>query len=379
MPLISVVTPCFNEEGNIAELHSRIRQVLGEWIARQPPQPNGEGWDYEHLFIDNASRDASPQMLRELAAADARVRVILNNRNFGHVRSPFHGLLQARGEVVVIMASDLQDPPELIPEFLDKWRAGWKIVVGQKAKSEETPLFFAIRKAYYRLVNRLAEVELLENVTGFGLYDREAVEALRALKDPYPYVRGLISELGFPTEKVVYTQPNRKRGVSKNNFYTLYDIAMLGITSHSKVPLRLATMMGFAMSLLSFLVGLGYLFYKLLFWSRFDAGVAPLVLGLFFIGSVQLFFIGIVGEYVGFIHTHVLQRPHVTERERLGFPSLQQIETAPAEPTAATQKLTEIEPEPEIERVQVLAPPAALPTAFPAREQKARDAVKIEA
>jgi glycosyltransferase involved in cell wall biosynthesis len=317
MPLISVVTPCYNEEGNAPELHARIAQVLAAWIEAQ--QKTGEEWDYEHLFIDNASHDGTAQVLRALASHDPRVRVILNNRNFGHIRSPFHAMLQARGDAVITMASDLQDPPELIPTFLDKWREGWKIVVGQKSKSEETPVFFAVRKAYYRLVNRLAEVEMLENVTGFGLYDRAVIEAMRDLKDPYPYVRGLISELGFPCERVTYTQPQRRRGVSSNNFYILYDIAMLGITSHSKVPLRLATMMGFAMSLVSFLLGVGYLIYKLLFWSRFDAGVAPLVIGLFFIGSVQLFFIGIVGEYVGFIHTHILQRPHVTERERIGF------------------------------------------------------------
>jgi glycosyltransferase involved in cell wall biosynthesis len=322
MPLISIVTPCYNEEGNAPELHARIAQVLAGWISQQ----HGELWDYEHIFIDNASRDETPQILKNLAASDSRVKVILNNRNFGHVRSPYHGLLQARGDVTIILASDLQDPPELIPQFLDKWREGFKIVVGQKAKSEETPLFFAIRKAYYRLVDRLADVELLENVTGFGLYDRQVLDQFRALNDPYPYVRGLISELGYPTAKVTYTQPMRKRGVSKNNFYTLYDIAMLGITSHSKVPLRLATMMGFAMSLLSFVMGLGYLIYKLLFWSRFDAGVAPLVIGLFFIGSVQLFFIGIVGEYVGFIHTHILKRPLVTERERIGFESPQVLE-----------------------------------------------------
>lgn len=355
MPLISVVTPCFNEEGNVHELHERIRQVLAEWMARQP---DPEGWDYEHLFIDNDSRDETPRLLREMAASDSRVRVIFNNRNFGHIRSPFHGLMQARGQVVVVMASDLQDPPELIPLFLDAWQQGWKIVVGQKSKSEETPVFFALRKAYYRLVNRLAEVELLENVTGFGLYDRQVIEALRDLKDPYPYVRGLISELGFPTWRIAYTQPTRKRGVSKNNFYTLYDNAMLGITSHSKVPLRLATMMGFAMSLLSFVVGLGYLVYKLLFWSRFDAGVAPLVIGLFFIGSVQLFFIGIVGEYVGFIHTHVLQRPYVTERERLGF---EEIQRAPAAQVLAETRQS---------------PP--LPAPVPVREETTRDAVRVD-
>lgn len=309
MKTISVVTPCFNEEGNVGELYERIKKVF-EGL----PQ-----YRYEHIFIDNCSRDATPQMLRELAARDRRVKVIYNNRNFGHIRSPYHGLLQGRGEAVIVLASDLQDPPELIPEFLRLWEDGWKIIVGQKAKSEESPFFFAIRKSYYRLVNRLAEVELLENVTGFGLYDGAVVAQFRTLNDAYPYVRGLIAELGYPVEKVVYTQPLRRRGVSANNFYTLYDMAMLGITSHSKVPLRLATMLGFAMSVLSFLSGLGYLIYKLLFWSRFDVGVAPLVIGVFFISSVQLFFIGLVGEYIGFIHTQVQHRPLVVERERLNW------------------------------------------------------------
>lgn len=309
MKRVSIVTPCYNEEGNIEELYERIRKVL-EGL----PQ-----YAYEHIFIDNCSQDRTPQILRELANRDRRVKVIFNNRNFGHIRSPYHGLLQGRGEAVIVMASDLQDPPELIPEFLRLWEDNWKIVVGQKAKSEESPLFFAIRKVYYRLVNRLAEVELLENVTGFGLYDQAVVAQFRLLDDAYPYVRGLISELGYPVEKVVYTQPLRRRGVSANNFYTLYDIAMLGITSHSKVPLRLATMLGFAMSVLSFLLGLGYLVYKLLFWTRFDVGVAPLVIGMFFISSVQLFFIGLVGEYIGFIHTQVQHRPLVIERERLNW------------------------------------------------------------
>jgi glycosyltransferase involved in cell wall biosynthesis len=335
MKLISVVTPCYNEEGNVQELHARIAQVLEAWIAARG---DAGKWDWEHLFIDNCSQDSTPQVLRALAQASPRVKVILNNRNFGHIRSPYHGMLQASGDVVIVMASDLQDPPELMPEFLERWEKGWKIVVGQKTTSEESPLFFALRGAYYRLVKGLAEVELIEHVTGFGLYDRQVIEQFRALNEPYPYVRGLISELGFPVAKVAYAQPLRRRGVSKNNFYTLYDMAMLGITSHSKVPLRLATMMGFALSMLSFLAGCGYLLYKLLFWSRFDAGVAPLVIGLFFIGSVQLFFIGIVGEYVGFIHTQVLQRPHVTERERINFdaPAVPQV-LAPEPPPTSSQ------------------------------------------
>jgi glycosyltransferase involved in cell wall biosynthesis len=247
------------------------------------------------------------------------VKVILNQRNFGHVRSPFHGLLQARGDAVIVMAADLQDPPDLIPEFVRKWREGYPVVVGEKSNSGEPSWVFTLRRGYYLLVNRLAEVELLENVTGFGLYDRKVIEAFRALDDPYPYVRGLISELGFPVARVPYHQPQRQRGLTKNNFYTLYDLAMLGITSHSKVPLRLAAMAGFAASLLSFGIGFVYLLYKLIFWQRFALGIAPVVIGLFFLGSVQLFFIGIIGEYLGAILTKVTKRPLVVEKERLNF------------------------------------------------------------
>jgi glycosyltransferase involved in cell wall biosynthesis len=324
MKTISVVTPCYNEEGNVEELYERIRRVF-----EALPQ-----YRYEHIFIDNCSIDGTPQQLRQLAARDRHVKVILNNRNFGHVRSPYYGLLQGRGDAVIILASDLQDPPELIPEFLRVWENGAMIVVGQKAKTEESPLFFAVRKMYYGLVNRLAEVELLQNVTGFGLYDQEVVRTFRGLQDAYPYVRGLISELGYPLEKVVYTQPLRRRGLSKNNFYTLYDLAMLGITSHSKVPLRIATMLGFAMSVLSALSGFAYLLYKLLFWNQFEVGIAPLVIGVFFISSVQLFFIGIIGEYIGFIHTQMLKRPLVIERERLNWEW--DFSDSPLAPAAAT-------------------------------------------
>ncbi|HEX8835279.1 MAG TPA: glycosyltransferase family 2 protein [Abditibacteriaceae bacterium] len=309
MKLISIVTPCYNEEGNVEELCALVRGVMA-----QLPQ-----YEYEHLFIDNASQDKTALLLKGIAASDPRVKVIINNRNFGHIRSPYHALLQARGDAIISLASDLQDPPELIKEFIKRWEEGFPVVLGQKAKSEESPLFFFLRRCYYRTVNRLAEVELIENVTGFGLYDKSVMDTLRRTNDPYPYVRGLISELGFSVARVTYTQPMRKRGISKNNFYTLYDLAMLGLTSHSKVPLRLATMLGFAMSALSFLAALGYLFYKLIFWNSFQVGVAPLVIGLFFISSVQLLFLGIVGEYIGFIHTQVMHRPLVTERERINF------------------------------------------------------------
>ena len=308
-PLISVVTPCFNEEGNVEELYLQIKAVFAGL-----PQ-----YDYEQLYIDNNSQDGTPAILRRIAAQDQRVKVILNARNFGHIRSPYHAFLQARGDAVIVMVSDLQDPPPLIVDFLKKWEAGFKIVLGEKTGSAESGIMFAFRKAYYNLVSRLADVKLLKNVTGFGLYDREVIEQFRRLDDAYPYVRGLISELGYEVGRIPYHQPNRKSGLTKNNFYTLYDMAMLGFTSHSKVPLRLATMMGFALSLLSLLTAIAYFIYKLLFWDRFTVGLAPVVIGLFLFSSVQLFFIGIVGEYIGAIHTQVLRRPLVVEKERINF------------------------------------------------------------
>lgn len=308
-PLISVVTPCFNEEGNVEELYLQIKAVFAEL-----PQ-----YDYEQLYIDNNSQDGTQAILRRIAAQDQRIKVILNARNFGHIRSPHHAFLEARGDAVIVMVSDLQDPPPLIVDFLKKWEGGLKIVLGEKTGSAESGIMFGLRKAYYNLVSRLADVKLLKNVTGFGLYDREVIEQFRRLDDAYPYVRGLISELGYEVGRIPYHQPNRKSGLTKNNFYTLYDMAMLGFTSHSKVPLRLATMMGFALSLLSLLTAIAYFIYKLLFWDRFTVGLAPVVIGLFLFSSVQLFFIGIVGEYIGAIHTQVLRRPLVVEKERINF------------------------------------------------------------
>ena len=307
--MISIVTPCFNEEENVEDLYEAIKNIMAGY-------PN---YEYEHIYIDNASTDKTQQILRALAAADFRVKVILNARNFGHIRSPFHGLLQAKGDAVIYMASDFQDPPELIPKLIEKWEQGSKTVVGVKNQSEETPLFFFVRRCYYRLVHSLADIDVIENFTGFGLYDKVVVDFCRTVKDPYPYFRGLISEIGFEIARVEFIQPTRKRGITKNNFYTLYDMAMLGFTSHTKVPLRLATMLGFAVSFVSFLLGLVYLVYKLLFWNHFSVGIAPLVIGLFFFGSIQLFFIGILGEYIGSIHTRVLNRPLVVEDERINF------------------------------------------------------------
>ncbi len=307
--LISVVSGCYNEEGNVRECYEQVKKVFQE-IGR---------YRYEHIFIDNASKDGTVAILREIAAKDKNVKVIINARNFGHIRSPHHAMLQARGDAVISVVSDLQDPPELIKEFIKKWEEGFFVVMAVKADSDESPLFFAVRKAYYEFVTRLAETELIKNATGFGLYDRRFIDIMAEIDDPYPYFRGLVSEIGFPIAKIPYHQPVRKRGITSNNFYRLYDMAMLGITNHSKVPLRLATMLGFAVSFFSLCVALGYLIFKLLYWNSFSLGLAPLEIGLFFFGSVQLFFIGILGEYIGSIHTQVQKRPYVIELERINF------------------------------------------------------------
>jgi glycosyltransferase involved in cell wall biosynthesis len=293
----------------VEELVARVAKVMSAL-----PQ-----YDYEQIIIDNASTDGTQEILRKLAAENPRLKVILNARNFGHIRSPYYGLMQGKGDAVIYVASDLQEPPELIPDFLKKWEEGAKAVVAIKDSSDESPLFFAVRRLYYLLVEGLAEFKTVKNFTGFGLYDRVIIDYCRTVADPYPYFRGLISEIGLPIAQISYHQPARKRGITKNNFFTLYDLAMLGITNHSKVPLRLAAMLGFATALLSLLVAIGYLVYKLLFWKNFPLGTAPLVIGLFFFASVQLFFIGILGEYIGAIHTQVLKRPLVVEKERINF------------------------------------------------------------
>lgn len=307
--LVSVVTPCYNEEGNVREMQQTIRGIFAAL-----PQ-----YRYEHIFIDNASHDDTASLLRELAAQDANVKVILNARNFGHVRSGYYALLQARGDAVIALACDFQDPPDLIPEFLRRWEAGAKVVLAVKESSDEGGVFYSLRDWYYRLLARIADIALVKQSTGFGCFDRDVIEALRRIDDPYPYFRGLIAEIGHEPSIVPFSQPARKRGISSQNFYTLYDLAFLGIVSHSKVPLRLATMTGFVLGVLSLLVALGYLIYKLLFWSQFTVGIAPILIGFFFLTSVQLFFIGIVGEYIGSIYTQVRHHPHVFEKERINF------------------------------------------------------------
>ncbi|CCI04469.1 glycosyltransferase family 2 protein [Microcystis aeruginosa] len=309
MKKISVVSPCYNEEGNVKELYLETRAVF-----ESLPE-----YDYEHIFVDNDSTDQTVKVLKDIALKDPRVKIIVNARNFGAIRSTYYGLLQAYGDAVVLQFSDLQDPPALISDFIREWEKGYKVVKGIKTSSEESSLFYLIRTLYYFFIGKVAEVKLTGHFTGFGLYDQEVIEILRKLDDPYPYLRGIISELGIKSAEVSYRQKQRTRGISSQNIYRLYDYAMLGITSHSKVPLRLATILGFFLAILTFIVGIGYLIAKLIFWQSFPLGTAPVTVGLFLLASVQLFFIGIIGEYIGLMHMRILKRPLVVERERINF------------------------------------------------------------
>ncbi len=306
--LISIVTPCYNEVDNIDELYQRIVTVM----ATQP-------YDYEHIFIDNASTDGTVKKIKEIAGSDNRVKLIVNARNFGHIKSPYYAILQSKGDACVLIASDLQDPPEMIAEFIKKWEAGFKTVLAVKPESEESSVMFFLRKVYYRFISRISEVPLVQNATGAGLFDRAVVDILRNIQDSYPYFRGLLCEIGFPIATVPFKQPRRQRGITKNNFYTLYDIAMLGITNHSKIPLRLMAMSGFLLSFLSLLVAFIFFVAKLLYWNSFQLGTAPIVIGIFFFGAIQAFFIGVLGEYIGSIHTQVRNMPLVVELERVNF------------------------------------------------------------
>ena len=309
MKLISIVTPCFNEEENVGDLYQQVKIIFD-----QLPQ-----YKYEHIFIDNASTDKTVGILKNIAEKDHNVKIIVNSRNFGHIRSPYYGLLQADGDAVILIVADLQDPPMLINEFLQKWEEGNKIVIGVKPKSDESRLMITIRRVGYYWIGRIADVKLIKNFTGFGIYDKSVINTLHAYDDPYPYFRGMIADIGFDVAEIPYVQPKRKKGFSKNNFYSLYDIGMLGITSYSKIPLRLAAMGGFFLSALSLFMSIIFFVLKLVFWNTFNAGMAPVLIGLFFFSSVQLFFIGLLGEYIASINTRVMKRPLVVEKERINF------------------------------------------------------------
>ncbi len=308
-PLLSIVTPCYNEEDNVDELYKQVKAAI----------VNLTKYDFELIFIDNHSVDGTVNKLKLLAAHDPIVKIIVNTRNFGHIRSPYYGILQSSGLATIYLASDLQDPPEIIPEFIRYWEEGYKLVMATKPVSKGSASIHALRRAYYRFLDGISDISLVADSTGFGLYDREVLDHLRRVDDPYPFLRGLICELGYEIKTIPFAQPRRLRGISKNNFYTLYDIAMLGIVSHSKVPIRIAAFTGFALGAISVIVAIVFLILKLIFWESFPLGIAPVVIGLFFLLGIQLLFIGILGEYIGSIHTYIQKRPVVVEKERINF------------------------------------------------------------
>lgn len=309
MKHISVMTPCYNEEGNIMNIYQAVKAQFDKL-----PQ-----YTYEHIFIDNCSTDRSREILRALAQQDKNVKVILNARNFGPNRSGTYGMFQGTGEALICIVCDLQDPPDMIPVFLEKWEEGYKVVMGQKTKSKENPLMFQVRKLYYKIMSALSETEHLENVTGYGLFDKEVLDMIQWMDDPDPYIRGLVTQLGYKYCLVEYTQQQRTSGKSSYNFNKYFDFAITGLTHVSKKPLRIATLLGFAMSGISLVLAVGYLIMKLVHWYDFDMGTAPILIGMFLLGSIQLAFIGVIGEYIGAILTKVTKRPMVVEEERINF------------------------------------------------------------
>lgn len=309
MKHISIMTPCYNEEGNIMNIYQAVKEQFDKL-----PQ-----YTYEHIFIDNYSTDRSREILRDLAGKDKNVKVIFNARNFGPNRSGTYGMLQGTGDALICIVCDLQDPPEMIPKFLEKWEEGYKVVLGQKTKSKENPVMYQIRKLYYKIMSFLSETEHLTNVTGYGLFDREVLDMIKWMDDPDPYIRGLVPQLGYKWCLVEYTQQARREGKSSYNFSRYFDFAITGVVHVSRKPLRVATLLGFIMSVISFCLALVYLIMKLIHWDSFIMGTAPILIGMFLLGSIQLAFIGVIGEYIGAILTKVTKRPMIVEEERINF------------------------------------------------------------
>jgi len=308
MTKISIVTPTYNEEENIEKLCSEIRSEMKKIEI-----------DYEHIVIDNSSTDKTVEILRKICKNDKNVKVIINSKNFGHIRSPYYGLLQSSGDACILMASDFQDPVDMIAKYVDEWKKGSKIVLGKKITSEENSFIFFIRNFFYKFLNKISETNLTENTTGSGIFDKSIINQLKKINDPYPYLRGLINEIGEEINLVEFNQPKRNAGKTKNNFFTLYDIGMLGVIKHSRAPIRLVTFLGFLFSFFSILTAIVYFVYKLFFWNSFELGIAPLIIGIFSFASIQVLLLGIIGEYVGILLIHQRNIPLVIEKERINF------------------------------------------------------------
>lgn len=318
---ISIVVPCYNEQENV----SMMAEAIGRQFAEQPVL---QDLDYEILYIDNDSTDRTREEIRKLCQADKKhIKAIFNAKNFGQFNSPYYAMLQTDGDATMLMAADFQDPPELIGEYVKYWLEGYKIVIGVKEHSTDGRFIYALRCLYYKMIKKFSQVEQIEHFTGFGLYDRAFIDVLRDLDDPTPFLRGIVAELGFRRKEIPYDQPKRRAGKTSNNFYTLYDAAMLGFTSYTKIGLRLATFAGAICSGICLVTALIYLVMKLIWWDRFPAGTAPLLIGMLFLGSVQIFFIGLVGEYILSINQRVMHRPLVIEEERINFEPKEQENT----------------------------------------------------
>ena len=305
---ISIVTPTYNEIENIEKIYLEIKKELEKFNC-----------DYEHIIIDNSSIDGTIEKIKYLASKDINLKLIINSKNYGHIRSPFYGLLQSNGDAAILMASDFQDPVDLIPKYIDEWKKGNKIVLGEKTSSDENFLKFSLRKLFYNFLNKVSDFNLTKNTTGSGIFDRSVIEKLKKIQDPYPYFRGLVSELGEDIKTIKFNQPERKFGKTKNNISTLYDIGILGVVKHSRKPLRFMVLLGFISSVISLLVALFYLIYKLLFWDSFSLGLAPIIIGIFVVSSIQITLLGLVGEYIGIILMHQRNMPLVIEKERINF------------------------------------------------------------
>lgn len=305
---ISIITPTYNEKDNIEKLCNEIKGEMSKINL-----------DYEHIIIDNNSTDGTIEKIKDLAKSDKNLKIIINLKNYGHIRSPFYGLLQSTGDASILMASDFQDPIELIPKYIDEWKKGKKIVLGEKISSEENKLKFSVRNLFYNFINYISETELTKNTTGSGIFDKSIIEKLKNIQDPYPYFRGLLSELGEEISTIKFNQPLRLHGKTKNNILTLYDIGILGVVKHSRKPLRFMVITGFISSALSLIVAMFYFIYKLLFWDSFTLGLAPIVIGIFIVSSIQITLLGLVGEYIGVILLHQRNLPLVEEKERINF------------------------------------------------------------
>jgi glycosyltransferase involved in cell wall biosynthesis len=306
---ITIVAPTYNEEENVLLFYSRVNEVIKDI----------SNYQFEFLFIDNASTDETVNILKDLAMQDKKIKVILNTRNFGHIRSPYWGIIQSQGDATIYLASDLQDPPELIPKFIDAWERGFKVVLGVKPESKLNFINHQLRKAYYLFLNKISNVSIVKNSTGFGLYDKEVLNEVRKINDPYPFLRGIIAELGYEVKQILFLQELRNAGHTKNNFFTLYDVGMLGIISHSITPIRMASLVGFLVGSLSFIFALIFTILKLIYWDSFPLGISPIIIGMFFMFGLILIFIGFLGEYIGSIHTYLQKRPIVVEKERINF------------------------------------------------------------